>query len=92
MGKIVVVVRNRHTVLRRKTFPIRGRLRFWLFAAFKTLHFITSAVEESNGHAEKAVIELHGIARDEAFHLYKSWVEKNSPITVEVYLVEKVKL
>ncbi|HID40731.1 MAG TPA: hypothetical protein EYP33_01080, partial [Pyrodictium sp.] len=74
MVKIVVKVYNGDgKVLRRKTIPVRGRLKIWLFAAHKTLQYISAVREVYGSHAHRAEVELEGIARDEAFEYYKTW-------------------
>lgn len=88
--KILVKIYNGDgKVLRRKTIPIRGRLKIWLFAAHKTLQFISAAREAYGEHARQAVVELEGVAQDDAFEYYKAWVRKYSPIPVSVYIIEK---
>ncbi|WP_197272688.1 hypothetical protein [Pyrodictium delaneyi] len=90
MPKIIVKIYNGDgKTLRRKTIAIRGRLKIWLFAAHRTLQFISASKEVYGDHAKRAEVELEGIARDEAFQLYKNWVKAYSPIPVEIYLVEK---
>jgi len=74
--------------LKKKTFRIRGYMRFQLLASAKCLGFITNSIYELNGHGKEAVIELENIDARTS-DLFRGLVKRHSPIPVRFLYISK---
>jgi hypothetical protein len=88
-SKITVKILNGEgRELRKKTFRIRGYMRFQLLASAKCLSYITNSIYDLNGYGKEAVIELENID-PESSDLFRGLVKRHSPIPVRFLYISK---
>lgn len=86
-GRIRLTVKNSSGyVLKRKTWPVRGRFRLQMNAAARVLAVLAGIRELHDGHLE-AEIELVNLGKAE---LFESIVKTFSPIPVRIKYVREV--
>jgi hypothetical protein len=74
--------------LSKRSFKIKGYMRFQLLASAKCLNYITGTLYDLNGHGKEVVIELENID-PKSSDLFRGLIKRHSPIPVRFLYVSK---